>query len=157
MQGQDDSGLLENLRDEALIRRVLIAYATTVDTRDWAALDEIFEPHATAVYGSDPAFQFTCSDREQIREMCRVNLDGCGPTQHLLTNFRIEVDGDSAHSVCSVQAGHFGQGEAARARYEMWGEYRDELVRGDSGWRILKRHLHVVHEFGERDLVLGPG
>lgn len=157
MPSEDESPLLQRLRDEALIRRVLIAYATTVDTRDWPALDEIFERSATAVYGSDPAFQFTCSDREQIREMCKANLDGCGPTQHLLTNFRIDVENDCAQSVCSVQAGHFGRGTAARARYEMWGEYRDELVRGDSGWRIIKRHLHVSHEFGQRDLVLGPG
>ena len=157
MPSQDEGGLLEALRDEALIRKVLIAYATTVDSRDWPALDGVFEESAAAVYGSDPAFQFTCKGREQIREMCKANLDGCGPTQHLLTNFQIEVDGDRATSVCSVQAGHFGTGEASRTSYELWGEYRDELARGDSGWRIVKRHLHVIHEFGDRDRVLGPG
>jgi hypothetical protein len=153
----NDEGLLQSLHDEALIRRVLIAYATTVDSRNWPALDDVFEASASAVYGSDPAFQFRCRDREQIRAMCRANLDGCGPTQHLLTNFRIDVDSDRATSVCSVQAGHFGIGDAAGTRYELWGEYRDELARGDSGWRIVKRQLHVIHEFGERDRVLGPG
>ncbi len=157
MASRNDDGPLQSLRDEALIRRVLIAYATTVDSRDWPALDDVFEASSSAVYGSDPAFQFRCRDREQIRAMCQANLDGCGPTQHLLTNFQIDVNGDRATSVCSVQAGHFGIGEAARVSYELWGEYRDELARGDSGWRIVKRHLHVIHEFGERDRVLGPG
>lgn len=157
MGHKDDELRLQGLQDEALIQRVLIGYATTVDTRDWPALDDVFDEKANAVYGSDPTFQFKCTGREQIREMCKVNLDGCGPTQHLLTNFRIDVEGNRAQSVCSVQAGHFGLGEAAQSRYEMWGEYRDELIRSESGWRIIKRHLHVSHEFGDRERVLGPG
>ena len=155
----DDSQALtlEVLADERRIERVLVAYATAVDTRNWAGLDEIFDVAARAVYGNDPRSQFVCEDREAIREMCRKNLDGCGPTQHLLTNFRIDVAGDRASSICSVQAGHFGRGEARKARYELWGEYRDEWVKGSAGWRITRRKLHVIRDFGEPERVLGSG
>ncbi len=148
---------LEVLADERRIERVLIAYATAVDTRNWAGFDAIFDVAARAVYGNDPRSQLVCEDREAIRAMCRKNLDGCGPTQHLLSNFRIDVAGDRASSVCSVQAGHFGRGEARQARYELWGEYRDELQKGAAGWRITQRQLHVIRDFGEPDRVLGPG
>jgi 3-phenylpropionate/cinnamic acid dioxygenase small subunit len=155
----DDSQdlILEVLANERRIERVLIAYATAVDTRNWIGFDEIFDVAARAVYGNDPRSQFVCEDREAIRAMCRKNLDGCGPTQHLLTNFRIDVAGDRASSICSVQAGHFGRGEARQARYELWGEYRDEWVKGPAGWRITQRQLHVIRDFGEQGRVLGPG
>lgn len=156
MTAQDENLMIRTLRAEADIRRVLIAYATTVDTRNWKDFDNIFAESAQAIYGSDPSFQFRCDGRGEIREMCRVNLDGCGPTQHLITNFRIDVEGTSAKSICSVQAGHFGLAEASDKRYEMWGEYRDEWLEDSVGWRITKRHLHVIHEFGDRDQVLGP-
>ena len=155
MTASDENEMLRTLRAEADIRRVLIAYATTVDTRDWETFDQVFSESARAVYGSDPSFQFVCEGREEITQMCRANLDGCGPTQHLITNFQIDVSGGEARSICSVQAGHFGQGDARDKRYEMWGEYRDDWVEGPDGWRIVKRELHVIHDFGDRDRVLG--
>ncbi|MDG2334331.1 MAG: nuclear transport factor 2 family protein [Myxococcota bacterium] len=147
---------LERLADEREIERVLIAYATAVDTRNWPEFDAIFAPSVHAIYGNDPKSQFVCTDREAVRTMCRENLAGCGPTQHLLANFRIEVDGDAASSICSVQAGHFGRGEARSARYELWGEYRDKWARGPEGWRITHRQLHAIKDFGEPERVLGP-
>ena len=152
----DENEALRILRAESDIKRVLIAYAYTVDSRHWPDLGLVFTESARAVYGSDPAFQFTCEGIGEIADMCRANLDGCGPTQHLITNFRIDIDGGTARSVCSVQAGHFGQGEASHKRYEMWGEYRDHWREETNGWRITERVLHVVHEFGDRDQVLGP-
>ena len=155
MTSPTDEELFRTLCAEADIKRVLIAYATTVDTRNWPEFDNVFIESAQAVYGSDPSFQFTCEGRAEIREMCRVNLDGCGPTQHLLTNFQIDIEGDQARSVCSIQAGHFGKGANRNKRYEMWGEYRDDLLESPVGWRITRRQLHVIHEFGDRDQVLG--
>jgi 3-phenylpropionate/cinnamic acid dioxygenase small subunit len=154
MTSSNEKEGIRNLFAEAAIKRVLIAYATTVDTRSWREFDDIFVESAQAVYGSNPSFQFTCEGRAEIREMCKVNLDGCGPTQHLLTNFQIDIEGERASSVCSVQAGHFGKGANSDKRYEMWGEYRDELLESSAGWRITRRQLHVIHEFGDRDQVL---
>ena len=91
--------MLRTLRAEADIRRILIAYATTVDTRNWPMFTQVFSESAQAVYGSDPSFQFICNGLGEITDMCRANLDGCGPTQHLITNFRIDIEGERASSV----------------------------------------------------------
>ena len=156
MENDPQNLTLEMLADEREIEGILIAYATAVDTRSWAEFDRIFDPSAHAVYGNDPKSQFVCEGRDAIRTMCQENLSGCGPTQHLLANFRIDLSGDSASSICSVQAGHFGRGEARSARYELWGEYRDEWAKGPEGWRITRRKLHVIRDFGEPKRVLGP-
>lgn len=157
MGEKTDESLMQRLHAESEIRRRLIDYATIVDTRAWPKLDDVFVPTATAIYGSDPAFQFTCEDLDKIRQMCQSNLDGCGPTQHLITNFQIDVNlqTETASSVCSVQAGHFGRDQYSQSRYEMWGEYRDRWLLTTTGWRIIQRQLHVVHEFGDREHVLG--
>lgn len=156
MTSRDENETLRTLQAESDIKRVLIAYASTVDSRNWQDFHLVFMESARAVYGSDPAFQFTCEGIGEITEMCRANLDGCGPTQHLITNFRIDIEGSTARSICSVQAGHFGRGEARDKRYEMWGEYRDDWIEENGLWRITRRTLHVIHEFGDRDQVLGP-
>ena len=156
MTSSNEKEGIRNLFAEAAIKRVLIAYATTVDTRNWREFDDIFVESARAVYGSNPSFQFTCEGRAEIREMCKVNLDGCGPTQHLLTNFQIDIEGEQASSVCSVQAGHFGKGANSDKRYEMWGEYQDDWTKVNGEWLIIKRRLRVDNETGNRDKVLAP-
>jgi len=85
----------------------------------------------------------------------RSYLDGCGPTQHLLGNYRIDSDGDAARSRDYVRAFHTGMRSAAGKVYEMGGEYRDALRRTPEGWRSFRRKGIVLWEVGSRD-VLSP-
>lgn len=137
--------------DRLAIIEVLTRYATALDHRDWALLDQLFAPDVEGRFGGSPL-----SGCEAVRRMIRSHLDGCGPTQHLLSNFRIELSGDTARSVCSVRAFHAGSGAAAGKTYELFGEYRDELRRLPQGWRVVLRSMWVSHEIGSREL-LSPG
>jgi hypothetical protein len=87
--------------------------------------------------------------------MIRRHLDACGPTQHLLGNFVVELAGDAARSTCSVRAFHAGVGAAAGRTYEVLAEYRDALERRPEGWRVARRTMRVSQEIGSRE-VLGP-
>jgi hypothetical protein len=137
-------------RDRFEIIEVVQRYATAADTRDWKLLDQTFTPDVRGDFG-----EFQLRDVEGVRAMMRQHLDGCGPTQHLLGNFRIEIDGDTAHCTCAVRAFHAGRGANAHLTYELFGEYRDELVRTGAGWRIAARSMHISHEMGHRG-ILGP-
>jgi hypothetical protein len=137
--------------DRFAIIETVDRYALALDARDWALLDRVFTPDATGDFG-----QFQCADREAIRQMIRSNLGGCGPTQHLLGVYRIEISGHEATSVCAIRAHHLGRGEQARVEYECFGEYRDRLVRTRDGWRIRHRAMHLTHETGDRS-ILKPG
>ena len=88
--------------------------------------------------------------------MCKDNLNGCGPTQHLFGNFRIKINGNKAKSKCSAQVGHVGKSPNENETYEMWGEYQDKWKKKADGWKIIERRLIVLNEFGNRDKVLGP-
>lgn len=119
---------------------VLNRYATACDSRNWDLFTEVFTEDVETDYGGDYKF----NSREAIVNLIRSMLGGCGPTQHLLGNYRIEIERDAANSVCSVRAFHAGKGEAEGKTFEMWGEYRDKLKRTEYGWRINRRELTTV-------------
>jgi hypothetical protein len=126
---------------------VLVRCAAAFDQRDWAALDEVF---------TDGAAAYRAVGRPAVVTFLRSFLGGCGPSQHLLGNHHVLVDGDTAHSVCKARVYHVGAGERSHLSYECLGNYWDDLVRTDRGWLIAKRQFEVTIEFGDRS-VLQPG
>ena len=146
--------------DKEKIRELLINYAIALDSRSWLSLNNIFHKDATASYGSEAIEQlYKPSSRDEIINMCKQSLGGCGPTQHLLSNFRITTNPNSnkANSKCYVRAFHAGMEPNENEYYEMFGEYQDELQKFDNDWMIVKRQLRVDLEKGNRDKVLAPG
>jgi 3-phenylpropionate/cinnamic acid dioxygenase small subunit len=134
--------------DRTAVIDTVTRYATALDSRDWALLDEVFTPDAVGDFGAGPL-----AGREALRGLVRRMLGGSGPSQHLLANHRVEVDGDTARCVCQVRAFSAGVGPAAGRSYELLGEYRDRLVRTPEGWRIARRELKVHHERGSREVL----
>lgn len=136
---------LETLLDRAQIEDVLMAYTSALDERDWAALEYVFAPEASADYGVVGEFH----GRPAVIEVVRDFLQRCGPTQHLLGNIRSTVQGDEAQARCYIQATHAGVGLHLGQTMTLWGEYRDLLERRAQGWRIVHRALFVQLVVGD--------
>ncbi len=137
------------MNDSQLIEQTLIRYALACDRRDWALLEQVFTQEVAANYGSEYRLQ----GRDRLIGMIKGLLGGCGPTQHLLGNFRITITGDSAACDCYVRAAHAGRGDKASQLYEVWAEYQDKLVRTEDGWRIHERTMVIFNETGTRDVL----
>ena len=133
--------------DREAIAERLVEVAAALDTRDWATLGAAFTADAHG-YGA--------VGREAIVARVRAHLGGCGPSQHLLGNVRVTVDGDTASSLTYGRVHHVGTGSAAGAFYECLGEYRDTWARTPSGWLLTGRRFAVSIELGDRS-VLKPG
>lgn len=133
---------LELLLAEREITRALVRFARAMDERDWAALDEILLEDATADYGLG-----LLEGREAIVGIMRRFLDGCGPTQHLIGNVLIEIDGDTAQSRAYVNDRHVGLDAKSHLSFATLGDYRDQWRRVDGVWRMSNRtkidHAHV--------------
>lgn len=132
-------------RDEILER--LAAVAAALDERDWTALGGAFTPEAEG-YGR--------TGRSQIVARVRAHLGGCGPSQHLLGQSRVTVDGDAGRSLTYARVHHVGAGDRADAFYECLGQYDDRWARTTEGWRLTRRRFDVRIELGDRS-VLRPG
>ena len=139
------------------IKDKLISYATSLDTKDWVALNSVFDKFATAEYGSDSiGLKIKSSSRNEIVSMCKSSLNGCGFTQHLLGNFIINIDNEHATSKCYARVYHAGLEPNEKEFYEMFGEYIDDWRLIDNSWFIIHRKLIVNFEKGNREKVLAP-
>ena len=139
------------LEDRIEIVGVLDRYAEALDSRRFELLEQVFAPEVDFDFG-----EWRVRSLAEAVATIRTYLDGCGPTQHLQGNDRVEVDGDRARSRVYVRASHLGVGSAAGRTYEMAGEYADELRRTPQGWRSFARRGRVFFELGSRE-VLGRG
>jgi hypothetical protein len=137
--------------DRFAIIATLDCYAECLDTRDWPKLAEVFTADAEVDWG-----EWKQQGLAEVTTSIRSYLDGCGPSQHLLGNYRIELDGDTASSRHYCRVMHMGKGEHQGKTYETWIEYADQLVRSGDGWLSRHRHARAIMDQGDRSL-LGPG
>jgi hypothetical protein len=137
------------LMDERAIGRALSNFARAMDARDWAAAKAILSDVATAELGTGPL-----KDPDAIIACIRHYLDDCGPTQHLLGNLLIDIDGDVAESRCYVSDMHLGAGDKRALSFVTLGDYHDRWQRIDGQWRLTHRtkqnngHLGSFEVFG---------
>ncbi|MGW0662976.1 nuclear transport factor 2 family protein [Streptodolium elevatio] len=124
------------------------AYADALDRRDWAALDDVLTEDVAADYNG----QHVINGRRTVVGMIRGYLDACGPTQHLLGNHRVTVDGDRAELTVKMRVHHIGAGRHAALTYECFGWYHADAVRTADGWRLATWRQEVTAELGTRDL-----
>jgi hypothetical protein len=133
------------------IARQLAGFARAMDARDWGALDAILAAEASADFGTGEL-----AGRAAIVRVMRSFLDDCGPTQHLLGNLTIEVEGARARSRCYVSDLHLGTGEKSQLSFQTLGEYQDAWECRNARWWLVRRlKLNRAH-LGSY-AVLGPG
>ncbi|RKT86991.1 SnoaL-like domain-containing protein [Saccharopolyspora antimicrobica] len=134
------------MSDRDDIAERLAELAAAIDARDWESVRAAFLPNAHG-YRKDGA--------EAIVRQISDHLGACGPTQHLLGNHRITVDGDTARSLTYARVHHSGAGAMAGKFFECMGEYDDRWVRTPEGWRLSSRVFDMrifLGDFG----VFGP-
>jgi hypothetical protein len=150
-RSDDDSAtLLHRLLDERDIARRLMTFARGMDARDWEAVRALLADDAEAEFGRGPEV-----GAERIVESIREFLDVCGPTQHLLGNIVVDVDGDTAVSHAYVSDMHLGTGAHATKTFSTLGEYHDRWRRIDRQWLIVHRHKDSRAVLGSFDVFRG--
>jgi ketosteroid isomerase-like protein len=131
---------LQTLLDDHEIRHLAFRYCRALDTKDWALLDDVFVPDATAQLGSPAVLEGI----EAIRTRIRTALEHLDESQHLVGNHEIAVDGDTGTHRCYLQAQHIRAAADGGPNWMVAGRYEDRLVRTDAGWRIAHRTLTVM-------------
>ncbi|WP_328825320.1 nuclear transport factor 2 family protein [Tomitella gaofuii] len=141
--------------DERDIYRGIVGFARAMDARDWAAIERIAVPDATADLGTG-----RLESRAEMIALMRSFLDECGPTQHLVSNVLIDVDteagGETAHSRAYVSDLHLGTGALTGLSFQTLGDYHDEWAKVDGEWRMTHRTKSMRGTLGTQ-AVLGAG
>jgi|SRR6185437_318405 len=113
---------------------IIVAYATAVDTRDWALFASLFTPDAVWEYRAGRERR---TGPDDILARVRPSIERLDATQHFVTNHVVTVTGGTATHTCYYLAQHLRDGE----RFLAAGRYADQLRRSDGGWRIATRAL----------------
>jgi len=123
-----------------------------MDHREWEALETFVRADVTTDFGMGSVLY----GREAMIKAMRSFLDDCGPTQHLLGNVVIDVEGDVATSRAYVSDMHKGVGDKSEVTFSTLGEYHDRWRRIDGTWYMIHRTKLNRATLGDIS-VLGPG
>ncbi|WP_043769751.1 nuclear transport factor 2 family protein [Algiphilus aromaticivorans] len=125
--------------DHRAIENLLYRYAERIDAGDFEGVAELFR-HATIIAASG---QHRIEGYEAVlamyRGFTRLYDDGTPRTQHIVSNARIEVDGDNAlaHSRFTVLQAT----DALALQPIIAGRYEDRFHRVDGAWRFAERAM----------------
>ncbi len=127
---------LQEISDRFEIMDLLTAYCSAIDSKDIDALDLVFTDDACIDYSKAGGPK---ADLKTIKKFLRENL-GNLPRQHIISNFQIQINGDSAdvRSLCYNPLELPSQGDVPEVA--IWGFwYNDKLIRTSNGWRIKEK------------------
>lgn len=129
---------LQEISDRLEIQQLLVDYSTAIDQRRFDDLDRIFVDTAYIDYramgGIDGAYP-------QVKKWLAEVLPNFPAYYHLVGNFDIRLDGDTATSrtMCFNPMKLPGRGDhGGQVLFcALW--YDDEFVRTPDGWRMTRR------------------
>ncbi len=126
--------------DRTTLVELLADFAAATDARAWETIAALLTEDAYAYGAQGPV---------AVVERMQDHLGGVGPTQHLLGNHRVRIDGDQAQTFTYARVHHVGAGEMAGSFYECMGEYDDHWVRTSAGWRMRRRAFEIRISLGD--------
>jgi hypothetical protein len=126
---------LEEISDRFEIQQLLIDYSTAIDTRQFDDLDRVFTSDAYIDYramgGIDGRFP-------EVKAWLAQVLPNFPAYAHMLGNFDVRIDGDTASSRTICFNPMVLGGEQNQILYcGLW--YEDEFIRTPDGWRMSRR------------------
>jgi hypothetical protein len=150
----EEPGTLDTLRrdvrwltDRAEISDLICSYGRKLDTQEWDGFATLFTSDAALVmpWEGDGA---GVVGADKLAEFCEAGLARFPQTQHMLTNFQIEVDGDAATSTHYLQAAHIRNTSDPQGHWDVAGWYHAHYARTADGWRFTRVELEAVWQSG---------
>jgi 3-phenylpropionate/cinnamic acid dioxygenase small subunit len=146
-----------DLADRIALEDLLIRYAVACDAKDWDAYRALFTDDATidytAAYGiAGPRDEVTAWMARVVGDVAAVPI-----TQHMITNFRVAVDGDAARGEADYFNADVLQDPAGeRGLVFHGGRYGFEARRTATGW-LLARLSATLFWSHRGELYVFPG
>ncbi|MGN5376584.1 nuclear transport factor 2 family protein [Streptomyces lasalocidi] len=107
-----------------------------IDQREWESLGDVFSDEIMLDYTSLNGGEPGPVSRKDLVGAWSGLLGNFAATQHLLSNFLVDVQGDSAVATAMFQATHRMPNEHGAPLWTLGGTYRIDLERTADGWRI---------------------
>ncbi|HEY4365275.1 MAG TPA: nuclear transport factor 2 family protein [Bryobacteraceae bacterium] len=125
---------LQRLEDKEEIRLVLTNYGRFLDARDFASYSRLFAKDGEWVGGFG-----TVKGPAEIKAFMEKQIPGAnkGNTYHILSNFEVDVHGDTA--MAWSRWAYITPGTDGKPVIAQGGRYDDTLVRENGAWKFKRR------------------
>src|SRR5215470_11769043 len=125
---------LQEISDRLEIQQLLIDYSTAIDKRQFDDLDRVFTPDAYIDYRAMGGIDGRFPD---VKAWLAQVLPNFPAYAHMLGNFDVRIDGDTASSRTICFNPMVPGGDQKQVLFcGLW--YDDEFVRTPDGWRIRR-------------------
>jgi uncharacterized protein (TIGR02246 family) len=130
---------IQRLEDEEEIRNVLVSYGRTLDAHDFEAYSRLFSKDGEWIGGFG-----SVKGPASIEAFMAKNIGTPGKpsgTYHVLTNFLIDVRGDTA--TAWSRWAFVTPGPDKKPAVAQGGHYEDTLIRENGRWKFSRREAFV--------------
>ncbi len=149
----DTEKILQEMLDKEAIMQNQYQYAWCVDTKNWEEFANVFSDDLVV----DMRYRFPdkpvahYAPKEWAENVKKI-VSGLQATQHFMSNFKIDVDGDTATCRCYVRAMHFLPNMDGDPWMQCFSLYNNKYKRTEKGWKIS--FLKITHWWweGNQDL-----
>ena len=132
--------------DRDQILQIIADYGWALDTQDWTTYQHCLTPDAQRRAGDGEPMV----GREDIVSYISKIRATLTATQHIMTNFAVSIDGDSASVRCMTLSHIVTDRTVSSGGYN-----RFELVRTDEGWRISSLYSNGIWESTDAEVTRG--
>lgn len=138
--------------DQHAIIDLTLRMAEHVDQLQWDDLRSCFADDLTVSHSYVLDNGATEISAEEFIDGWRRALSGFSATQHMITNHRVSVDGDTATCSSYFQTQHVYPDDCGTNRWTLGGHYDFEFVRNgnEEGWRISELIMTGLWADGNR-------
>jgi uncharacterized protein (TIGR02246 family) len=129
---------IQTLEDREAIRALLVAYASTLDNRDFAGFEQLWAKDSEFLGGGGNNAKGPAAIRDLLRGLLTKNGSSTpGRDFHLVMNQTVDVSGDTA---TGFSRGTWVSTNAEnRLQVSIIANYYDQFVKEDGRWKF-KRH-----------------
>jgi hypothetical protein len=146
------SDIPQTLKDKADIQETILKYATGIDTRNWALYRSIFADELFMDFSSYSGQPGSAMTGDEWAATVQQMLPGFDATQHVFTNFVVDVNGDEATATVYMKAEHFIANKLGDNSHTLGGFYVHKMQRHGADWKIHATTLNVTWSRGNRDV-----
>jgi 3-phenylpropionate/cinnamic acid dioxygenase small subunit len=145
-EGLSVEARLQRLEDEATIRRLLDEYMDLLDARDWDNYIELFATDAEldivegVLKGRDAIKTRMANASQRMAAAAAAQNRPQRQRADLLSNVKVEVDGDTA--TARSRFTFLAEGEDGQFRVTGSGLYTDSWIREGGEWKIKRRAVN---------------
>jgi uncharacterized protein (TIGR02246 family) len=129
---------VQTLEDREAIRALLVAYASTLDNRDFAGFEQLWAKDSEFLGGSGNNAKGPAAIRDLLRGLLTKNGSATpGRDFHLVMNQTVDVTGDTATGFS--RGTWVATNTENRLQVSIIANYYDQFVKEDGRWKF-KRH-----------------